>query len=141
MRRGLTADDLGDFLLQPITATLATYQADGTVRLSAVWFEWSDGGFSIVIGRDGVMARHLGHDPRASLAVHESAPPWRGIEMRTIAEFTDGPAAETDRRMAVRYLGRDRAEAFASAEPEAQILVRLEPGELRAWDFADDPLV
>ena len=137
----MTPEDLGDFLDLPITATVATYQPDGRVRLSAVWHEWRDGGFSIVIGTDGVMARHLRADPRVSITVHESSPPWRGIEVRTDARFVGDDAVETDRRLAERYLDPASAEAFATADPGSQVVVRLVPGELRAWDFADDPLI
>lgn len=141
MRRGLTAGQLGDLLEQPITATLATYQPDGTVRLSPVWFEWRDGCFNVVVGAEGVVARHVRNDPRVSLTVHESRPPWRGVEIRATAAITAEGALEGDRRMAARYLGAEHAEAFTAGDPGGQVLLRLEPGEWRAWDFADDPLL
>lgn len=140
MRRGLSPGDLGDLLDLPLTATLATYERNGPVRLSAVWHEWSDGGFTIVIGVDGVIARHLRHDPRAAITVHESVPPWRGIEVRTVAAVTGEDAREADGRMARRYLSPEAAKQFAAADRGAQVVVRLVPGELRAWDFADDDL-
>ena len=140
MRRGLDPEDLGDLFDLPLTATLATYQRDGQVRLSAVWHEWRDGGFDIVIGTDGVMARHLAQDPRASITVHESAPPWRGIEIRAVARFVDDDPRAADHRMASRYLDPEQAAGFATADRGDQVVVRLEPGEIRAWDFIDDPL-
>lgn len=43
------------------------------------------------------------------------------------------------REMAVRYLGQDAGEAYAAAAGSADlVLVRLEPGEVRTWDFADE---
>ena len=48
MRTGLTLDDLGDLLELPILAVLATKRKNGTILLSPVWHEWSEGGFSIV---------------------------------------------------------------------------------------------
>ena len=140
MRKGLTPDDLGDLLDLPITATLATYQADGRVRLSAVWHEWRDGGFTIVIGANSVMAKHLRNDPRVAITVHESSPPWRGIEIRTIAQFVDTDPSEADQQLAARYLSPQEAAAFAAADHGPQTVVRLTPGEIRAWDFADDPI-
>lgn len=140
MRRGLSPGDLGDLLDRPLTATLATYEHSEQVRLSAVWHEWSDGGFTIVIGVDGVIARHLRRDPRAAITVHESVPPWRGIEVRTVAVFTEEDAREADGRMARRYLPPGAAERFVAADRGPQVVVRLVPGELRAWDFADDDL-
>jgi hypothetical protein len=41
------------------------------------------------------------------------------------------------RRIAVRYLGLEAGEQYVETAGD-DLLVRLEPGELRAWDFADD---
>lgn len=140
MRRGLSPSDLGDLLDRPFTATLATYEPSGRVRLSAVWHEWADGGFTIVIGDDGVIARHLRRDPRAAIIVHESNPPWRGLEVRTVVRFVDDDPRAVDRRMAERYIGAEAAERFAAADRGPQVVVRLVPGEARGWDFLDDDL-
>lgn len=43
-----------------------------------------------------------------------------------------------DRRMAYRYLGAERANAYLSTQNWQLLLIRLEPGELRVWDFADE---
>jgi hypothetical protein len=38
---------------------LATNYADGTTLLSPVWFEWRDGGFTIVIFDNDAKAKHI----------------------------------------------------------------------------------
>jgi hypothetical protein len=86
------------------------------------------------------MAKHLRNDPRVPITVHESSPPWRGIEIRTIAQFVDADSREADQRMAARYLGPRETAACAAANHGPQLVVRLAPGEIRAWDFADNPL-
>jgi len=53
-----------------------------------------------------------------------------------------GVLAELDtsaiiRDMAVRYLGRKAGEAYA-ATSGGSILIRLEPGHVRTWDFAGE---
>jgi hypothetical protein len=45
---------------------------------------------------------------------------------------------ETARRIAARYVGDDEAAADTEALRGADLIVRLEPGELRVWDFADE---
>jgi hypothetical protein len=40
-------------------------------------------------------------------------------------------------RIACRYLGPEAGAAYAE-RGEDDLVVRLEPGNLRAWDFADD---
>ena len=136
MRKDLGPDDLDGLLESPLVAVLATYRANGDVLLSPVWHRWRDGGFDVVTGADDVKARHLRRDPRASIVVFEHEPPYRGIEVTGRALL--GPAdAGIVRAMAVRYLGTEEGEAYAAGAGD-NTLVRLEPGRLRAWDFADD---
>ena len=40
------------------------------------------------------------------------------------------------RRIAARYLGREAGERYAATGGD-DVLIRLEPGQLRGWDFAD----
>lgn len=137
MRKNLTAHDLGDLLELPLLAVLATYRRDGTVLLSPVWHEWCDGGFVVATASGNVKARHVAHDQRAGIVVCEQTPPYRGIEVRGLARLETENVAETARRIAVRYLGEAHGTAKA-AELGDDVLIRLEPGTLRAWDFADE---
>ena len=136
MRKDLTPAELGDLLLQPLVAVLATYRRDGGVLLSPVWHEWRDGGFNVVTRRDDVKARHLRRDARASILVYEHEPPYRGLELRGDARLLAEGVHEAVQRIAIRYLGEVKARAYAE-QGEDDLLIRLEPGALRAWDFAD----
>src|SRR5215472_1844888 len=137
MRRDLTMDDLGDLAELPLLAVLATYRRDGTVLLSPVWHEWRDGGFDVVTrGRD-VKAAHLRRDPRASIVLCEHCLPYRGIEVRCRARLLTAGVGDAVKRIASRYLGREAGAAYAARGTD-DLLVRLEPGELRAWDFTDE---
>jgi PPOX class probable F420-dependent enzyme len=137
MRKGLRPEDLGDLLELPLLAVLATYRRDGTVMLSPVWHEWRDGGFDVMTGsRDG-KAGHLRRDPRASIVVCEHSPPYRGIEIRTRARLSALHDGTVVSRIAARYLGQEAGDRYAETAGD-DLLIRLEPGELRAWDFSDD---
>jgi PPOX class probable F420-dependent enzyme len=135
MRRKLGIEELGDLLELPLLAVLATYRRDGSVLLSPVWHEWRDGGFNVVTGSGGVKMRHLRRDPRAAIVVADPQPPYRGIELRAEARLLR--AAPGVRRIAARYLGAADSEAHAEAGAD-DTLIRLEPGDLRTWDFADE---
>jgi PPOX class probable F420-dependent enzyme len=136
VRKHLAPADLGDLLEQPLVAVLATYRADGSVLLSPVWHRWRDGGFDVVTGADDVKVRHLRRDPRASLVVYEHVRPYRGIELKTEARL-EGGGAEAVEEIASRYLGPEEGRAYADTAPD-DTLIRLEPGVVRAWDFADE---
>ena len=137
MRKRLQPEDLGDLLELPIVAVLATYRRDGSVLLSPVWHEWVDGGFNVVTGSRDVKALHLRHDPRASIVVCDDSPPYRGIELRTTPRLSMLEDKAIVRRIATRYLGREEGERYAETGGD-DLLVRLEPGDVRAWDFTDD---
>jgi PPOX class probable F420-dependent enzyme len=136
MRTGLAPDDLDGLLERPLVAVLATHRADGDVLLSPVWHRWRDGGFDVVTGANDVKVRHLRGDSRASIVVFEHEPPYRGIEVR--GRVVLGRAeADVVREIAVRYLGEEEGGAYVERGYD-DTLIRLEPGRLRAWDFADD---
>jgi PPOX class probable F420-dependent enzyme len=137
MRRDLTMDDLGDLVELRLLAVLATYRRDGTVLLSPVWHEWRDGGFQVVTGSHDVKAAHLRRDPRASIVVCEQTPPYRGVEVRCRAQLVSSAAGDAVRRIASRYLGAKAGAAYAENAGD-DLLIRLAPGDLRAWDFADE---
>jgi PPOX class probable F420-dependent enzyme len=137
VRTNLTVEDLDGFLDEPHVAVLATLRKDGSVLLSPVWHEWRDGGFNVWTGANDVKARHLRRDPRASILVAESQHPLRGVEVRGVAGISEDGAVETAVRIASRYIGPEKGVAYVGSGGN-DVIVRLEPGELRVWDFADE---
>jgi PPOX class probable F420-dependent enzyme len=135
--RKLGPEELGDLLEQPLVAVLATYRRDGGVLLSPVWHRWRDGGFDVVVGPNDVKLQHLRRDPRASVVVYEHQPPYRGLEARGQARIDPDGGAEAVASMAIRYLGPEDGQAYADSVGGG-VLVRLEPDQIRGWDFADD---
>jgi len=139
MRTGLTIDDLGDLLEQPIVAVLATYRKSGDVMLSPVWFEWRDGGVNIwTSGVADGKVRHLERDPRASVVIAEQVMPLRGLELAGRATLSMDGFYDVVRRTTIRYEGPDGADAFAASFPEPSPVIRLVPDRIRAWDFRDE---
>jgi PPOX class probable F420-dependent enzyme len=136
VRRDIPLAELSDFLALPIVAVLATYRRDGGVLLSPVWHQWRDGGFDVLVYPADIKVRHLRRDPRASILVYENEPPYRGVELRTTPQLSELGDSEILTAMAVRYLGREAGEAYASGSGDS-MLIRLEPGHVRTWDFDD----
>jgi PPOX class probable F420-dependent enzyme len=138
VRTNLGVADLGTLLDEPLLAVLATLRADGSVLLSPVWHEWRDGGFNVWTGAEDVKVRHLRRDPRASIVVAEVDGNLRGIEVRGVAELIAGEARDAGRRIAARYLGEEAGPAYVDTIEGTAMVVRIAPGILRAWDFADE---
>jgi PPOX class probable F420-dependent enzyme len=138
VRTGITIEDLDGFLDEPVVAVLATIRSDGSVLLSPVWHEWRDGGFNVWVGGKDVKAEHLRRDPRATIVVAESGPPLRGVEVRTEAQLIREDAVGTAIRIGGRYIDQERADSYVRSFSDDQLTVRLVPGTLRVWDFADE---
>jgi PPOX class probable F420-dependent enzyme len=137
VRTNLSLEELDGFLEESVVAVLATLRKDGSVLLSPVWHEWRDGGFNVWTGAEDVKTRHLRRDPRASIVVAESEPPLRGVEVRCVAGIVVDGALETAIRIASRYIGPDEGAAYVGPARD-HVIIRLDPGDLRIWDFADE---
>jgi PPOX class probable F420-dependent enzyme len=138
MPRDIPIDDLREFLDRPITSVLATRAPDGRARLSPVWHEWRDGGFSVVCLEDSEKIRHVRRDPRVSLVVAGQAFPWTGVEIRCEARIVTDDIEDVARRINVRYEGAERGEDFTQETVAGSVILRLEPGELRTWNYAHE---
>jgi PPOX class probable F420-dependent enzyme len=117
-----------------LLAVLATTSSTGDTLLSPLWHEWRDGGFNLFTGATDVKVRHIARNPRVSIVVCEQEPPYRGIEVRGDARVLPADA-ETALRIASRFIPRDQAEGWVGPN---DVVIRIEPGTLRAWDFKDD---
>jgi PPOX class probable F420-dependent enzyme len=138
MPRDIPIDDLLGFLGRPITSVLATRRPDGTIRLSPVWHEWRDGGFTVVTLEGSRKVRDVRRDPRVSFVVAEQTYPWTGIELRCEARILTEGVEEAARRINVRYEGAEHGEGSAQETAPSSVILRLEPGELRTWNYADE---
>lgn len=140
MRKNLKPEDLGDLLDGSTVAVLATHMKNGHTLLSPVWQEFTDGGFTVITFANDVKTRHLKRNPAASVLVADSMPPYRGIEIRGEAKVSKpADALDTVRRLAIRYLGEERGNAYADAFKGVDLeMIRLEPGTLRTWDYKDE---
>lgn len=138
MRTDLTVKDLGDLLDKPLVAVLATLRMDGSVLLSPVYHEWRDGGFNIWVEAQNIKARHLRRDARATILVAESDPPMRAVEVRGRARFIEEGVPEAALRIVTRYESPEDAAADVEALGGADVIIRIEPGDIRVWDYADE---
>ena len=130
-------DELGDFLSLPYTAVLATHWPDGSILLSPVWHEWRDGGFNIGVPEEDVKVRHVRRDPRVTVLVFEQSWPSRSVEVRGSATITREGRDGLSRRLSVRYMGEVNGNRYADGVAPG-LVIRVEPGVVRAWDYADE---
>ena len=121
----------------PSPAVLTTYRKDGSANVSPVWFRWAEGAFEIVIAEGDVKLRHLARDPRCVLLVFEAVPPFRGVEVRGMAELVECDVTPFRADIAGRYLGAPDGARFAVARSSKPgVVLRLAASEPRVWDLS-----
>lgn len=128
-------EQVRSLLEAPAPAVLATYRKDGSAFVSPVWFRWQDDGFEVVIAEGDVKLRHLAANPECILVVFETAPPFRGVEVRGSAELIEGDVTPARREIAGRYLGEEAGARYAAQRTKPGVLLRLEAREPRVWDL------
>lgn len=137
MRRNLRIEDLGDLIDGPAAAVLATYRGDGSALLSPVWFRWDGVAFEVTLAAGDQKIRQVERDPRVVLTVFEPTPPFRGLELRCLGQLRPEGVLEARREIASKFVGTEAGLAYAEKGGDTGLVLRLEPGEVRVWDFAD----
>ena len=62
----------------------------------------------------------------------------RAVEVRGQARFLEEGVSQTALRIVTRYEGPEDAAADVAALRGADVIVRVEPRDIRAWDYADE---
>jgi PPOX class probable F420-dependent enzyme len=121
----------------PAPAVLTTYRKDGSAHTVPVWYRWTGDAFEVVIAKGDVKLLHLARDPRCVLVVFEAIRPFRGVEVRGVAELVEGDITSARAATAGRYLGVEDGERFAAKRRSRPgVLLRLVPGSPRLWDLS-----
>ena len=129
-------ESVRSLLEAPSPAVLTTYRRDGSALVSPVWFRWADDAFEVVIAERDVKLRHLAANPECVLVVFEAVPPFRGVEVRGVAELKEGDVTPARRAIAGRYLGEEVGRRFAAERATPGVLLRLAAADPRVWDLS-----
>ena len=121
----------------PSPAVLTTYRKDGSAHTVPLWFRWNDPAVEVVIAEGDVKLGHLARNPRCVLVVFETARPFRGLEVRGVAELVEGDVASARAAIAGRYLRAGNGERFAAERRSRPgVLLRLVADSPRVWDLS-----
>jgi hypothetical protein len=107
-----------ELLASRIPARLAYNWTDGTPRVVSFWFHWD--GTDIVMaslpGAPKLKALHSGD--RVALTIDTNDPPHHILSIRGTAEVTEVQGVVSEYGLAaVRYLGKERGEAYVGSLP------------------------
>jgi len=141
--RGLTPEEVAEFLAGPVVARIATIDENGFPYITPVWQEWRDGAMYIIPREKTVFVKHLKTNPKVAISCALDSGTYTRLLMRGEAEIISGPARmeglvlEIASRMSIRYLGPHGPEYLTSSIDRPRYLIRVNPStehKLITWD-------
>ena len=137
--RGLTKEEIIEFLPGPIVARIATVKEDGAPYIAPIW-QYYDGEVMWVIPRErSVFVKHIRRSPRVAVSCAYDTAPWTRVLIQGRAEIVEGPKpvegliAEIGEQMAVRYLGEHGAEYASITWDRPRYLIKIIPEKITSW--------
>lgn len=138
--RGLTPEEIAEFLAGPVVARVATVDEDGLPYITPVWEEWDGEALWIVPRERSVWVRHLKAHPQVAVSCALDNSPYTRVLMRGKAEIVAGPepmqgkCLEVANRMAVRYLGERGPEYLVPTLDRPRYLIKFTPDKITSWE-------
>ncbi|MEW1654810.1 MULTISPECIES: PPOX class F420-dependent oxidoreductase [unclassified Streptomyces] len=129
MAHRMTKDEWRAFLSEGTrTGKLSTVRSDGSPHIAPVCFLMDGDTLVFATGRDSVKGRNLLRDNRVALCVDDERPPYAFAVVQGTAELSEelSDLRRWTTRIAVRYVGEERAEEFGARNGvPGQLLVRV----------------
>jgi nitroimidazol reductase NimA-like FMN-containing flavoprotein (pyridoxamine 5'-phosphate oxidase superfamily) len=138
--RGLTPEEIVEFLAGPVVARIATIDVEGYPYITPLWQEWDGEAMYIIPREKTVMVKHLVNNPKVAISCAADGAPNTRILIRGQAEILSGPAPmegqclEIASRMAVRYLGPHGMDYLQPTLDRPRYLVRVKPESMVTWE-------
>lgn len=135
--RGMTPEEVEDFLAADINMYLACLALDGSPYVTVCWQEWRDGYFWIIPRQRSRWAEYLAEDPRVSFVVEQ--PKTLGKVLgRGEAELIERPNVGGQwvpiaTRMSYRYLGENGPKYLEPTLMQPRWLFRIKPTSFETW--------
>ena len=116
------------FLKQPNVAVLATVGPGGRAHAVPIWYLYEDGVFTMSTGRGSQKHRNIERQPEVTLVVDQRSLPYYAVMAQGRAEIGPPLSEELRLRLAVRYLGEERARAYVARRSAGDsVSIRLRP--------------
>ena len=125
------AEDREEFLKQANVAILATVDGSGRPHAAPNWYLYEDGVLLMSTGGGSQKHRNIERHADVTLVVDKRTLPYYALMVHGRAEIGPPLSDEERRRMAVRYLGEEIAEAYlARTRGGSSVSIRLRPANI-----------
>lgn len=138
--RGLTDEEIKEFLAGPIVARLATVKPDGSPYIVPVWQEYDGEALYFVARAKSKYVQHIKQNPNICVSCALDSAPFTRVLLEGRAEIVEGPkpleglTLEMGRRMAVRYMGERGPEYLEASRSRPRYLIKLIPEKITSWE-------
>ncbi|MGW5328231.1 PPOX class F420-dependent oxidoreductase [Streptomyces sp. NPDC004014] len=110
------------------TGKLSTVSADGSPHVAPIWFLLDGNELVFNTGKKTVKGRNLARDERIALCVDDDRPPFHFVVLTGRARLSEelDDVRQWATRIAARYMGEERAEAYGARNGvPGELLVRV----------------
>ncbi|WP_086764419.1 PPOX class F420-dependent oxidoreductase [Streptomyces bobili] len=129
MAQKMTDEEWRAFVSQGTrTGKLSTVRADGSPHVAPIWFLLDGDDVVFNTGKETVKGRNLARDGRVALCVDDDRPPFDFVVLQGHARISEDldEMRVWATRIAARYMGEERAEAFGARNAvPGELLVRV----------------
>ncbi|MFD5254679.1 PPOX class F420-dependent oxidoreductase [Streptomyces bobili] len=129
MAQKMTDEEWRAFVSQGTrTGKLSTVRADGSPHVAPIWFLLDGDDVVFNTGKETVKGRNLVRDGRVALCVDDDRPPFDFVVLQGRARISEDldEMRVWATRIAARYMGEERAEAFGARNAvPGELLVRV----------------
>jgi PPOX class probable F420-dependent enzyme len=138
--KGMSPNEIKDFLAGAVVARVATIDADGLPYITPVWQEWDGESLWLVPREKTAFVQHIKKNPNVAVSCAMDSGTYKRVLFRGKAEIVSGPAPmagkclEVAQRMSVRYLGEHGPEYLVPTMDRPRYLIKIVPSKTISWD-------
>lgn len=135
----MSEPEVRELLQKSLVAKLATLNKDGTLRITALWFESREGIIALNTHEKTTHVNNLKRNPNASMLIDSVDWPYKAIHMIGRATVDPRPSTKEEiGKMYTRYLG-DYEKAVAYGEKliswGKRVSIHFTPKDVITYDF------
>jgi nitroimidazol reductase NimA-like FMN-containing flavoprotein (pyridoxamine 5'-phosphate oxidase superfamily) len=137
--RGLTDEEINEFLAGPVVARVATVDENGMPYITPVWEEWDGEAMWIIPRERSAWVPHIKANPNIAVSVAMDVSPYMRVLFRGKAHIVSGPeplqgqCLDIANRMALRYLGEHGPEYLQASANRPRYLIKFVPETKQTW--------
>lgn len=132
-----TSEEAEAFLAQPLIAKLASHNADGTIHITSLWFNYVDG--DILFGTQEITRKiaNIKRDPRVTVLIDTVEPTLQAVIVYGVATLEYENVIPKRVELFEKYMPADQAAGFAEslASSWTPVIVRVKPAQMITFDY------